>query len=86
MASNIVKFLIPQADWDSLDHSTYWLPYTSAPAHITQLNGYVLASLQNHVQEKMDMFVNIDGVVRYDDIVDLKAYKIANPGIWSDEV
>lgn len=82
MASKI-RIMFKQSDWDSIP-SSHWKPYTGAPANVLKLNGYVLCTLQNLVQDKVDLFRNLEGAVVYEDIESLLKFKKQNPLVWGE--
>lgn len=84
MASDTIRFLIPQADWDALD-SSHWGDYGIAPCHTLKLNGYILCTMQNLVPSKIALFESIPNVQKFEDVEDILTFQQDNPEVWGLE-
>jgi hypothetical protein len=81
MASKQIRFIIPQADYDAVNNS-HWSPYSGAPGAMTQLQGYVMFTLKNIVQEKIDMFQGIKGCQTFETLKEIRTFKEGNVEIF----
>lgn len=63
----------------------YWLDYGGPPAHLTELNGYVLAYLDGIVENKVELFRGVSGVQEFSSNDEVLAFKEQNPSIFNLE-